>query len=197
MADLDDSLRTKQALERTGHFKTPSYGITPYPDEPLFEAIEAFQSQNGLRRDGVMKPDGETARKLGELTRGGTQAASAGDAQVAAAPALLFLPWLAAAFGVASLSLAASRFSSRSSSQRGQLYEEYKRDTGNNNDFCYERWENEKAACGYREKKWQGGCRERATERWLKCVRNGGVPDPEEPPEWSDADEETSFNPDR
>ena len=65
--DLDDTRRTKQALQRLGHFETPRYGLTDYPDEPLFEAIEKFQSDHDLRRDGIMRPDGETARRLGEI----------------------------------------------------------------------------------------------------------------------------------
>ena len=32
-ADLDDVLRTKQALGKLGHFEMPSYGMTEYPDE--------------------------------------------------------------------------------------------------------------------------------------------------------------------
>ncbi len=63
-ADLDDVLRTKQALGKLGHFELPSYGMTEYPDEPLFQGIESFQERHGLQRDGVMKPDGETAARL-------------------------------------------------------------------------------------------------------------------------------------
>lgn len=62
--DLDDSLRAKKALKRIGYLEEPSYGITEYPDEPMFKAIEDFQQDHGLQRDGVMKPEGETARVL-------------------------------------------------------------------------------------------------------------------------------------
>jgi hypothetical protein len=65
--DLDDSLRAKKAFRESGFFKTPRYGVTPYPDAPLFDAIRGFQSANGLRRDGIMKPDGETATRLGAV----------------------------------------------------------------------------------------------------------------------------------
>lgn len=58
--DPDDVLKMKQALNSLGYYEVPSYGMTPYPDEPLFEAIEAFQKTHGLSRDGIMKPDGET-----------------------------------------------------------------------------------------------------------------------------------------
>jgi hypothetical protein len=63
--NLDDSLRAKKTFRKLGFFKTPSYGLTPYPDDALFGAIKGFQSANGLRRDGIMKPGGETARALG------------------------------------------------------------------------------------------------------------------------------------
>jgi hypothetical protein len=66
-ADLDDVLRTKLALGKLGHFEMPSYGMTEYPDEPLFQGIEKFQERHGLRRDGVMKPDGETVARLDQV----------------------------------------------------------------------------------------------------------------------------------
>ncbi|MEO9958663.1 MAG: hypothetical protein ABJF07_00060, partial [Nisaea sp.] len=65
--DPDDVLRTKQVLSKLGHFEAPSYGMTEYPDEPLFQGIETFQERHGLRRDGVMKRDGETVAKLGQV----------------------------------------------------------------------------------------------------------------------------------
>jgi hypothetical protein len=65
--DLYDSLRAKKAFRELGFFKTPRYGVTPYPDAPLFDAIRGFQSANGLRPDGIMKPDGETATRLGAV----------------------------------------------------------------------------------------------------------------------------------
>lgn len=66
-ADLDDTLRTKKALQKIGLFETPSYGMTEFPDEPLFKGIEKFQDQYNLQKDGIMKPDGETAAKLGRV----------------------------------------------------------------------------------------------------------------------------------
>ena len=66
-ADLDDTLRTKKALNKIGLFETPSYGMTEYPDEPLFQGIEKFQERHGLQKDGIMKPGGETATKLGQV----------------------------------------------------------------------------------------------------------------------------------
>jgi hypothetical protein len=65
--DPDDTRRTKIALRDLGYFDTPSFGITPYPDEPMFQGIEEFQDDFDLRKDGMMKPNGETARKLTEV----------------------------------------------------------------------------------------------------------------------------------
>lgn len=60
-ADADDVRRVKTALEKTGHYETPDYGITPYPDTGLFDAIKNFQRDTGdLKVDGIMKPGGPT-----------------------------------------------------------------------------------------------------------------------------------------
>ena len=66
--DLGDVRRTKQALHGLGFYKMPSYGLTDYPDEPLFSGIEDFQQKYGLQRDGFMRPGGETERTLRALT---------------------------------------------------------------------------------------------------------------------------------
>jgi len=65
-ADPDDTLNTKRALGSLGYYATPSYGMTKYPDEGLFDGIMTFQKDNGLANDGVMKPAGETATQLGK-----------------------------------------------------------------------------------------------------------------------------------
>ena len=58
--DLDDTLRAKKALQRLGYYSTPKSGLTQHPDETLFRSIERFQKNHDLRKDGVMKPGGET-----------------------------------------------------------------------------------------------------------------------------------------
>ena len=40
--------------------------MTPFPDEPMFESIRGFQKAKGLAVDGVVEPQGPTARALGE-----------------------------------------------------------------------------------------------------------------------------------
>lgn len=62
--DEEDTLQTKSALRTLGHYVTPPYGLTPYPDETMFDAIRMFQNDKGIAVDGVMKPGGETERAI-------------------------------------------------------------------------------------------------------------------------------------
>ncbi len=57
-ADKNDNLNTKSALGSLGY---------KHPNNNLFESIRQFQSDHGLKRDGIMKPNGETARMLGKV----------------------------------------------------------------------------------------------------------------------------------
>ncbi len=66
-ADFDDTLKTKKALGSLGYYETPEYGLTRYPDTKLFEGIKDFQTDYGLKVDGVMKPGGETENALGTI----------------------------------------------------------------------------------------------------------------------------------
>ncbi len=65
--DLDDVLETKQTLQSLGYYKPPKHGMTKYPEHEMFKGIERFQSDHGLQNDGVMRPDGPTAQRLGEM----------------------------------------------------------------------------------------------------------------------------------
>lgn len=62
--DERDTLQTKAALKKLGYYTTPSYGITPYPDEHMFDGIKAYQRNFGLNVDGVMAKGGETEQSL-------------------------------------------------------------------------------------------------------------------------------------
>ena len=64
--DLDDVLNTKKALNDLGFMSLPKYGLNTYPDETMIGGIKSFQRRNGLREDGVMKPDGPTLGRLNE-----------------------------------------------------------------------------------------------------------------------------------
>ncbi len=63
-SDLDDVLKVKTALHGLGYYDVPDYGMTTFPDQPLFKGIKNFQSANGLKKDGIMKPDGPTVNSL-------------------------------------------------------------------------------------------------------------------------------------
>ena len=65
----DDTLSMKGVLRQLGHYETPDYGMTPYPDERMFQGIRGFQKAKGLLVDGVVEPNGPTARALGEALR--------------------------------------------------------------------------------------------------------------------------------
>src|SRR5688500_11676013 len=66
-ANGDDVWLVKQALKRIGYYEEPKFGITPYPDNKLFDAIKKFQADNELKVDGSMRPGGETAGLLFDL----------------------------------------------------------------------------------------------------------------------------------
>ncbi|GGF71006.1 hypothetical protein GCM10011332_26220 [Terasakiella brassicae] len=65
----DDVIKTKSALALTGHYQIPDFGITPYPDTPMIDGIKKFQKDNGLKVDGVMKPQGPTETALGSQSK--------------------------------------------------------------------------------------------------------------------------------
>lgn len=60
----EDTLATKKALSELGFYKIPGFGLTPWPDEAMFQGLKRFQKAEGLPVDGVLKPDGETAQRL-------------------------------------------------------------------------------------------------------------------------------------
>ncbi|MCH7789893.1 MAG: peptidoglycan-binding protein, partial [Acidobacteria bacterium] len=66
----DDTVLTKRALKRLGFYQVPDYGLTPWPDGGMFQAIESFQERNRLKVDGVMAPGEETEAWLGKALRG-------------------------------------------------------------------------------------------------------------------------------
>jgi murein DD-endopeptidase MepM/ murein hydrolase activator NlpD len=59
-----DTLEVKRALLALGHYTIPSYGLTPYPDQAMFDGIKAVQRALGLSPTGVMRPDGPEHRAI-------------------------------------------------------------------------------------------------------------------------------------
>ena len=56
-------------------------------------------------------------------------------------------------------------------------------------EFCHQRRDEELDRCTRWPQGWpQHSCKKRAWERFRSCYRNGGRPNPEEPPEWSEED---------
>jgi len=55
-----DVLAAKTFLQDQGFYEAPEWGLSEFPDRALFNAIKAFQKSQGLKVDGVMKPEGET-----------------------------------------------------------------------------------------------------------------------------------------
>lgn len=64
--NLDDSLKTKKALADLGHMEVPDHGLTEFPDRSMIEGVKSFQRDQGLKEDGIIKPDGPTIRRLNE-----------------------------------------------------------------------------------------------------------------------------------
>lgn len=60
----DDVWITKHNLQKAGFYQQPEHGMTEFPDNQLIDAVKQYQSENGLRIDGVMKPGGETERHM-------------------------------------------------------------------------------------------------------------------------------------
>lgn len=76
-----DVIKIKSALGSLGHYEVPEWGVSKFPDSALFAAIRTFQKSQGLKVDGIMKPDGETMTELqsrlsGPQERTATQSAA-------------------------------------------------------------------------------------------------------------------------
>jgi peptidoglycan hydrolase-like protein with peptidoglycan-binding domain len=63
-ARAGDISELKHVLSDLGIYDGERHGIDAIPNEPLFRAIEAFQTANDLKVDGVIEPNGETERAL-------------------------------------------------------------------------------------------------------------------------------------
>lgn len=62
--NLDDAIKTKIALQRLGYYKAPGYGMTPYPDAQLFDAVSNLQRDKGMRATGEVRPGDDTEKAI-------------------------------------------------------------------------------------------------------------------------------------
>lgn len=56
----EDVLAMKSALQDLGEYEEPGYGMTPFPDTPMFDGMKRVQKKNGLSVDGIARPGGPT-----------------------------------------------------------------------------------------------------------------------------------------
>ena len=62
-----DVLNVKDALARLGAYNPERDGFSPEPTKALFHAIRFHQDGRKLQVDGIVAPNGETARDIGGL----------------------------------------------------------------------------------------------------------------------------------
>lgn len=65
--DPNDIMVTKRSLQRFGHYEPWDGQLNENTDNELFDGIEIFQKERGLKVDGIIQPDGETALEFGRL----------------------------------------------------------------------------------------------------------------------------------
>lgn len=53
-----DTLTIKSALREMGLYREPKYGMTPYPDEAMFDGIKELQARLGVDPTGSIRPGG-------------------------------------------------------------------------------------------------------------------------------------------
>src|SRR5437879_5943600 len=64
-----DVLTVKDALGRLGAYSLERNGFSPEPTKALFDAIRFHQDGRKLKVDGIIAPNGETARDIGILLK--------------------------------------------------------------------------------------------------------------------------------
>ena len=64
--NVNDALKLKNSLNKLGYYPTPKEGMQGFADNQMFDGVKAFQKKHGLAVDGVVKPGGETERKINQ-----------------------------------------------------------------------------------------------------------------------------------
>jgi hypothetical protein len=62
--EAQDVIGLKRVLSQLNFYALPDFGITPYGDMEMFDAVKEYQSKRRLIIDGVLTPGGETERDL-------------------------------------------------------------------------------------------------------------------------------------
>ena len=70
----DDVTVVKRSLDRLGYHESSGSAVTPFADHTLIPAIMGFQRDLGLKVDGKVLPDRETAHAIGRLLSNATPA---------------------------------------------------------------------------------------------------------------------------
>ena len=68
--DEEDALAVKRGLRKLGLYSIPRYGLTPYPDEAMFEGVRALQARLGLEPTGSIRPGGPEEEAIGRALEG-------------------------------------------------------------------------------------------------------------------------------
>ena len=79
-SDIEDTAKLKFSLTALGYYDDSETGLSPYPEKRFFNSIMAFQKDNDLKIDGVVKPKGETHTKIKSELKRKHEAKSAFDA---------------------------------------------------------------------------------------------------------------------
>ncbi|WP_337998186.1 BPSL0067 family protein [Oleispirillum naphthae] len=80
-----DTTAIKTALYRMSLYEVPRYGMTPYPDEAMFDGVKKLQSALGVEASGSIRPGGAEEHALSAALDGtGGDAGSSGTVHVRA-----------------------------------------------------------------------------------------------------------------
>jgi len=80
-----DTTAIKTALHRMGLYEVPRYGMTPYPDEAMFDGVKKLQTALGVEASGSIRPGGAEEEALSAALDGnGGDTGSGGTVHVRA-----------------------------------------------------------------------------------------------------------------
>jgi len=170
-ADPDDVLRAKHAFRKLRYYEVPSYGLTPYPDQSLFDGIRAYQKDKNLTVDGLMMPAGETEQSVNNsLAADASKPENVGEGGCAeeAVSILPGYPWIRR----------------RNYCPVPRSREDDGEDGDERQQRCWEQYLNDNRRCGRLRSlpgrpaaQRRARCRASASERFAACNRGKNLPD--------------------